>query len=76
MFLHSMLMSFQHPYTNESVRIIAPLDEVFERTLRLLNLHEFLPNLPAVAFPPAEPWSAGAKEGGIGSIVHFYLPES
>jgi len=43
MFLHSMLMSFQHPYTQETLCISAPVDEVFEQTLHLLQLHEFCP---------------------------------
>lgn len=38
MFLHSALMRFQHPYTNESLCITAPLDEVFENTLQRLGL--------------------------------------
>jgi tRNA pseudouridine65 synthase len=43
MFLHSMLLSFRHPYTNEVIRITAPVDEVFEGTLHLLQLHAFCP---------------------------------
>ncbi len=43
MFLHSMLLSFQHPYTQEAIRISAPLDEVFVSTLGLLELSDFCP---------------------------------
>ncbi|MFN0174994.1 MAG: pseudouridine synthase [Saprospiraceae bacterium] len=43
MFLHSMLLSFRHPYTNEQISISAPVDDVFESTLHLLELHEFCP---------------------------------
>lgn len=45
MFLHSMFMSFQHPYTQETLSISAPVDEAFEQTLHLLQLHEFCPEI-------------------------------
>lgn len=51
MFLHSLLLSFQHPFTDTPTSISAPVDEVFDDTLRLLQLHEFCPliGLPIVA---------------------------
>lgn len=49
MFLHSMLLSFQHPYSLQTTAISAPVDEVFESTLHLLKLHEFC---PAIALNP------------------------
>jgi tRNA pseudouridine65 synthase len=45
MFLHSLLLSFQHPFTNQPTTITAPVDEVFESTLQLLQLHEFSPEI-------------------------------
>ena len=45
MFLHSMFMSFQHPYTQETLSISATVDEAFEQTLHLLQLHEFCPEI-------------------------------
>lgn len=52
MFLHSLLLSFQHPFTNQPTTISAPVDEVFENTLRLLELHEFSPE---IALPKPAP---------------------
>lgn len=52
MFLHSLLLSFQHPFTNLPTTISAPVDEVFENTLRLLELHEFSPE---IALPKPAP---------------------
>lgn len=43
MFLHSLLCTFKHPYTQEQVSISAPVDAVFENTLNLLKLNEFVP---------------------------------
>ncbi len=43
MFLHSLLLSFQHPYSHEFIQISAPVDEAFEKTLHLLKLHAFCP---------------------------------
>ena len=45
MFLHSMLLAFQHPYTKEKETITAPVDRVFRETLQLLKLHEFCPEM-------------------------------
>lgn len=43
MFLHSLTLSFKHPYTQALTRISAPVDEVFESTLRLLELYPYCP---------------------------------
>ena len=51
MFLHSLLLSFQHPYTLEQIRISAPIDEIFENTLRLLELHDFCPAMALEHLP-------------------------
>lgn len=47
MFLHSHSLSFQHPFLEEPVHIVAPVDAVFEHTLRLLNLWEYYPEYTA-----------------------------
>lgn len=44
MFLHSHSLSFQHPFTGELIRVSAPVDEVFEHTLQLLELRAFYPS--------------------------------
>jgi tRNA pseudouridine65 synthase len=45
MFLHSMHLSFKHPYSLETITITAPVDAVFIHTLQLLELHEYCPEI-------------------------------
>jgi len=45
MFLHSVLLSFKHPFSEEKQTITAPLDTVFQETLELLQLYEFCPEI-------------------------------
>jgi hypothetical protein len=41
--LHSFTLKFLHPYTLEEITLTAPVDEVFENTLKLLKLYDFCP---------------------------------
>lgn len=45
MFLHARQLTFRHPVTGEPVCIQAPMDALFEKTLGLLELQQFVPTL-------------------------------
>jgi len=72
MFLHSFQMCFQHPYSQETVRIVAPIDEVFEHTLQLLDLQGFCPRI-AKSTHPQIPKSTNPQ---IPKSTHPQIPKS
>lgn len=43
MFLHAGELAFTHPVTGQPLRIQAPIDDLFEKTLGLLDLRTYLP---------------------------------
>ncbi|MBK8924121.1 MAG: pseudouridylate synthase [Saprospirales bacterium] len=43
MFLHAHTLEFTHPYTGERLRLQAPVDELFQRALQVLELAPYLP---------------------------------
>ncbi|MBN8681960.1 MAG: tRNA pseudouridine(65) synthase TruC [Chitinophagales bacterium] len=54
MFLHAWQLQFEHPFTQAPVCLTARVDELFQRTLKLLELEAFLPESAAFLLANSE----------------------